>query len=96
MITDNKRFEELRRAAQILKVIAHPVRLQIIESLGKEKSLTVTAIKNSIQASVEQSMLSHHLIKMKENGILTSHKAGKFNHYSLNDKALLNVLDFSK
>lgn len=86
-------LSKLRKTARILKVIAHPIRLQILASLGREHSLTVTALKNVLNVEIEQSMLSHHLIKMKENGVLTSKKIGKFNHYSLMDKKILVVLD---
>lgn len=83
---------DLIKRAKTLRVIAHPIRLQIIASLGVEESLTVSAIKEVITSEIEQSMLSHHLIKMKDNGILVSKKIGKFNHYSLSDKELLKVI----
>lgn len=92
-ISKKNHLNNLTKMAKTLKVIAHPVRLQILESLGTETSLTVTAIKNLIQSSVEQSMLSHHLIKMKDNGILSSEKIGKFNHYKLIDKSILSFFN---
>ena len=88
----SKYLKRLTKTASLLKVIAHPVRLQILEALGDKGSLTVSSIKDAIQTDVEQSMLSHHLIKMKDNGVLSSVKKGKFNHYSLVDKSLVSVL----
>lgn len=85
-------LKKLMKTASVLKVIAHPVRLQILEALGDKGSLTVSNIKDAIQTDVEQSMLSHHLIKMKDNGVLSSVKKGKFNHYSLVDKSLVSLL----
>ncbi|MDG1806001.1 metalloregulator ArsR/SmtB family transcription factor [Flavicella sp.] len=87
-----KYLKKLTKTASVLKVIAHPVRLQILEALGDKGSLTVSNIKDAIQTDVEQSMLSHHLIKMKDNGVLSSVKKGKFNHYSLVDKSLVSLL----
>ena len=87
-----KSTKELVKMAKILRVIAHPVRLQILQSLESEVSLTVSAISKSISSTIEQSMLSHHLIKMKDNGILRSKKIGKYNHYSILNKDFLSVL----
>lgn len=88
-----KNSTELAKTAKLLRVIAHPIRLQILALLDTEDSLTVTAISNSITDSIEQSMLSHHLIKMKDNGVLKSRKVGKFNHYSIVDKKFLSFLN---
>ena len=92
-IPAKKSTKELVKMAKILRVIAHPVRLQILQSLENEVSLTVSSISKSISATIEQSMLSHHLIKMKDNGILQSKKIGKFNHYSILNKDFLSVLN---
>lgn len=89
---ENTSQDQLIKRAKTLKIIAHPIRLQIIASLGMKESLTVSALKEAITAEIEQSMLSHHLIKMKDNGILVSTKIGKFNHYSLSDKELLKII----
>jgi DNA-binding transcriptional ArsR family regulator len=43
--------------------------------------------------SIEQSLLSHHLIKMKDKGILKSKKEGQFVYYSLYLKEVSNMLD---
>mgnify|MGYP001056994766 CR=1 FL=1 len=87
-----KYLKKLTKTASVLEVIAHPVRLQILEALGDKGSLTVSNIKDAIQTDVEQSMLSHHLIKIKDNGVLSSVKKGKFIHYSLVDKSLVSLL----
>lgn len=91
-----KSIEELIDTAKTLKVVAHPVRLQVLEVLENEISLSVSAISDSLSTSVEQSMLSHHLIKMRDNGILRSKKVGKYNHYSLLNKNLLSILRIKK
>ena len=88
-----KNIKKLTKVADTLKVVSHPVRLQIIEALGVHEFLTVSEIKKTIGVAVEQSMLSHHLIKMKDKGVLTSRKRGKFNLYSLYDRKILKILD---
>lgn len=86
-------MEKLIKKANILRVIAHPVRLQILQTLGELGSLSVSDINKQIHSDIEQSMLSHHLVKMKTNGVLYSQKKGKYNYYSLVDKNLISVID---
>ena len=88
-----KNIKKLTKVADTLKVVSHPVRLQIIEVLGVHEFLTVSEIKKTIGVAVEQSMLSHHLIKMKDTGVLTSRKKGKYNFYSLSSRQILKVLE---
>lgn len=68
--------QRLEKAAEILKTIAHPVRLEVLNLLELYKELTVSAIQEKLSVSIEQSMLSHHLIKMKDKGVLASSKSG--------------------
>ncbi len=86
-------FDKLNNVAKVLKVVSHPVRLEILEILEAEEPLTVSEIQERIRTEVEQSMLSHHLIKMKDNGILTSYKQGKNGYYSLADRTMMNIFD---
>lgn len=95
MITSKRKLEVelLSELANVLKTIAHPVRLEVLEALEEHKQLCVKELKNLIETEVEQSMLSHHLIKMKANGILNSIKQGKHIIYSLADLQMLNIFD---
>ena len=79
--------------AKILKVIAHPIRLEILEILEKNEPIDVGSIREKLTTDVEQSMLSHHLNKMKDNGIITSYKQGKNSYYSLLEKRVLQIFD---
>jgi predicted transcriptional regulator len=82
--------EKLEKAAYILKTIGHPVRLAIIQLLGKDKSLSVNEICEAIQC--EQSLVSHHLINMKLKGILQSQKTGQNVIYFLKEKEILKIM----
>ncbi|KAA3631462.1 MAG: ArsR family transcriptional regulator [Bacteroidetes bacterium] len=66
---------KLGKIANVLKVIAHPVRLEVIELLLQKKELTVGEIRDRLD--IEQSLLSHHLTKMKDKGVLVSTRQGK-------------------
>lgn len=85
--------EKLKVAARVLKVLAHPVKLEILQLLGESEALDVTTLCEKIGAGCEISMMSHHLSKMRDNGILSSKKVGKQVFYSIADKSLLKLLD---
>ena len=85
--------ERLIKVAKILKTIAHPVKLQILQALKQEEPLDVSTICNRIASPCEISMMSHHLAKMKDNGVLTSEKVGKQVFYRLTDRGILKLFD---
>jgi len=84
---------KLQVAAKILKTIAHPVKLEILQVLEAEEPLDVSTICERIGASCEISMMSHHLNKMKDNGIVVSEKNGKQVYYRLTDRSILSIFD---
>ena len=61
---------QLEQAANMLKAIAHPMRIAILSFLEDEKKLTVTEIHELL--NIEQSTTSHHLGILKDKGVLTS------------------------
>lgn len=79
--------------SEILKAVGHPIRLEILELLEVNESLSVTKIQSGLRVQVEQSMLSHHLIKMKDKGVLKCEKRGMNMYYSLVDKKILRIFD---
>ena len=87
------RADEISRVAEILKTIGHPVRLQILEVLEDKEPLSVTEIQERLDSEVEQSLLSHHLIKMKDRGILRCEKHGMNVMYRLEDRKILKIFE---
>lgn len=73
--------EELEKAAFVLKTIAHPTRLAIIDFLSKDGRKKVSEICEAIK--LEQSLASHHLNTMKLKGVLGSVREGKYMYYFL-------------
>ena len=59
--------ERLEKAANMLKAIAHPIRISIVQCLEDGKMRTVSEIHK--QLGIEQSTASHHLGKGKIQGI---------------------------
>ena len=87
--------EKLQIIAGKLKCLGHPIRLQIVDALRVEEPRTVTDLANFLDDPVEQSLLSHHLGKMRSMGILRAEKKGMFVFYSLEDRSVLDVFDIS-
>ncbi|WP_461050116.1 ArsR/SmtB family transcription factor [Spirosoma arcticum] len=86
--TDDKRID---KAAYVLKAIAHPLRIKIIQMLNENKELNVSAIYKNLNA--EQSLISHHLINMRDKGILDIRRSGKNIYYFLVDSAVSEVIE---
>ncbi len=73
-------FLEAEARVKIVKAMAHPVRLMVIEFLkGGER--TFSEIFNLFQ--LDKSTISKHLLVLKEAGILSSQKAGAEMIYKL-------------
>lgn len=83
--------DKLEKAAFILKAVAHPLRLSIIELLGVNDRMSVNDICKVL--SSEQSLLSHHLSNMKIKGLLKAEKEGIQVFYSLKERDLIKLLD---
>ncbi|HFA49842.1 MAG TPA: ArsR family transcriptional regulator [Bacteroidetes bacterium] len=70
---------KLEKMAHILKSISHPLRLEVLELLEEKEPQSVAEIREQIE--VEQSLLSHHLTKMKDKGVLDSFREGRNIYY---------------
>lgn len=84
---------KLVKIAEVLKTIGHPVRIEILSLLELHERLTVNDIQEKISTEIEQSMLSHHLIKMKDKGVLKCEKEGLYVFYSLKEPNITGLLD---
>lgn len=82
--------EQLEHASEMLKAMAHPVRISILNMLDKNNSLSVTQIHEAI--GIEQAAASHHLGILKNKGILGLKKDGKNAYYYIKNENLSNML----
>lgn len=82
--------QKLQKAAFILKTIAHPVRLKIIEVLEAHPELSVSELCE--MADCEQSLMSHHLNNMKLKGLITARRDGKNIYYKLKQREITKIL----
>ena len=83
--------EQLNTASSILKAIAHPIRISILNFLESGKKLTVTEIHQLL--NIEQSTTSHHLGILKDKGVLSSKRDGKNTYYFLKHNSLSHVVE---
>lgn len=83
----------LEQKADLLKSIAHPIRLCILTKLYKTGTCNVSDLQYCL--SVPQSTISQHLAKLRGAGIVTTERKGLEVRYSLNNieiKDILNVI----
>ncbi len=83
--------EALGRAAETLKMLAHPQRLRIIEILEREQEVPVHALIK--ETGFPQSVVSQHLNQMRRVGLLTAERRGKEMWYSITDPRALSILN---
>ncbi len=82
--------QKLEKAAYILKTIAHPTRLAIIQLLNYKGKMGVNDLCKNLEC--EQSLVSHHLSNMRIKGLLKTEREGTSVFYSLKEKDLLKII----
>jgi ArsR family transcriptional regulator, zinc-responsive transcriptional repressor len=89
--TNRVKIEKLEWVASIFKTIAHPIRLEVISILDDGEFHPFSELLQI--TGVETSLLSHHMTKMRLNGVLTSYKEGRCIYYKLAIAEILKVYD---
>lgn len=78
---------------EVLKVLAHPVRLSLVEIMLTKGPTNVTTMYETLQ--MPQSTISQHLSKLKATKIVTGTRKGLEIYYEVTDnrtKAILSSL----
>lgn len=83
--------QKLEKAATILKTVAHPTRLAVVNLLSVYHRLGVNEMCERLNC--EQSLLSHHLTQMRLRGILQCTREGQNMFYSLKERELIKLLE---
>ncbi len=84
-------YQSLVRAAECLKALAHPNRLQIIQLLLEGEPYTVMEIKQMF--GLTQSTTSAHLRFLQRCGLLTSSKFGQSVYYEISEPHLEDIVN---
>ncbi|MEZ4951585.1 MAG: metalloregulator ArsR/SmtB family transcription factor [Saprospiraceae bacterium] len=83
--------ENLQVASEILRALAHPLRLKILEFIDQNDAINVNKIYNTLK--LEQSITSQHLRILRLAGIVDTDREGKYIHYSINYDRVKNTVD---
>lgn len=83
-----RKYEKYALTARIMKAVAQPIRLAILDSL-REGQRSVNDIAETVGA--ERSNVSRHLAVLTSAGILSSRKEGLQVFYRLHTPCILNV-----
>lgn len=83
-------FKALEEKAELLKVIAHPVRLCIIKGLIENGGCNVTHMQNCL--SIPQSTVSQHLQKLKAASIIEGERNGLEIKYKVVNEDVVNIV----
>lgn len=85
------KVESLKKAAETLKILAHPQRLRLIEILEREQEVPVHTLIE--ETGFPQAVVSQHLNQMRRSGLLTAERRGKEMWYSITDPRALSILN---
>ena len=77
------RFTNVDELAEMLRVLADPTRIRLIEALERHGRSTVTALTSILPVS--QQSVSHQLGILRAAGVVSRHREGVWVHYELSD-----------
>ncbi|MED3038023.1 transcriptional regulator [Bacillus thuringiensis] len=83
-------LNELERCAEVLRVLGHPVRLQIVHQLIKKTSLNVSELQQYL--SIPQSTVSQHLGRLKIHKVVAYERKGLEVFYRVDDEKVKQIL----
>ena len=81
--------EIAERVAEVMKAVAHPVRLQIIEMLEKREMCVGDIVK---ALGGKQAITSQQLNMMKDRGVLSCRRDGAKVYYRIENKSAIKLL----
>lgn len=83
--------DKLQVSSNILRALAHPLRMKILEFIDQNDQINVNKIYNTLK--LEQSITSQHLRILRLAGLVQTRRDGKFIHYSLDYDKLANAVE---
>jgi ArsR family transcriptional regulator len=84
-------FEKYDSIAELLKAIAHPVRLCIIKGLIKKGKCNVSHMQNCLD--IPQPTVSRHLQMLKNAGIIKGERNGLEINYTVCNKKVIEIIN---
>ncbi len=81
----------LERMGDVLKLLAHPYRLKIIEILENSEGVSVHEIAERLR--LPHAATSQHLNRMRRMGVVAAERHGKEVFYRISDKRSISILN---
>lgn len=75
VLTQRIESNKLLSVINMLKVIAHPARLAMVDLLSDKGKLSVTEVQEAL--GIEQAIASHHLTLLEDKGVISAEKVGR-------------------
>ncbi len=83
-------YRELEEISEILKALAHPVRLCIAKGLLENGQCNVSHMQSCLE--MPQSTVSQHIQKLKSAGIIDGDRNGLEINYSIKDERIKKII----
>ncbi|NBC06423.1 MAG: metalloregulator ArsR/SmtB family transcription factor [Bacteroidetes bacterium] len=84
-------IDRLHTSSEVLRAVAHPLRMKILEFIDRNEEINVNKIYNTL--GLEQSITSQHLRILRQVNLVHTEREGKYIHYSINYDKLGNAVD---
>lgn len=81
----------LETSTEVLRAVAHPIRIAIVDLLQKSTKLSVTEIHERLE--IEQAIASHHLRILKDKRVVSAQRDGKNTFYSLTNPEFNQIIE---
>ena len=88
---DKKRLAKYEARAKIIKALAHPARLLIVDELAQHGERCVCELTDMI--GTDMSTVSRHLSQLKNAGTVTDEKRGTTVYYRLQVQCIMNFFE---
>ena len=82
--------DQLTVSSEILRAVAHPLRMKILEFIDEHGNINVNKIYNNLD--LEQSITSQHLKILRNAGLVITEREGKFIHYKIDYSKVGNTV----
>lgn len=86
----NVESSETIKKAEVLKLLAHPIRFTIALALYRNEVMNVSSLQDALV--LPQSTVSQHISKMRESGIVEAKRSGTKIFYSLTNPIAIKVI----
>ncbi|MDP4146786.1 MAG: metalloregulator ArsR/SmtB family transcription factor [Bacillota bacterium] len=87
----DKNINQYNETAELLKVLAHPVRLCIVRGLIENGACNVTHMQNCLE--MPQSTISQHLQKLRTSGIVKGERCGLEISYKVCNPKVIELIE---